>query len=90
LHGFAVRFILPSLSLFPSWTSALVLEQVEQRLQHMPGVALVEEDAMVESLELQSQTADSTLWNLDRVDQRPNKGDGYVMLNSSCKPIEIA
>jgi len=74
------------LSLFPSWTSALVLEQVEERLRRMPGVALVEEDAMVESLELQSQNTDSTLWNLDRVDQRPNKGDGYVILKISCKP----
>jgi hypothetical protein len=80
LNGFALRFILPSLVLFPSWSLTLVLEAVLRSLRRMPGVLLVEEDAVVETHELQSQSLDASLWNLDRVDQRPKNGDGYVVL----------
>ena len=59
-----------------------MLEPVVRSLRRMPGVLLVEEDAVMEAHELQSQSLDTSLWNLDRVDQRPKNGDGYVILTS--------
>jgi len=89
LTGFAVKFLVSSgVGPMPfGWNNSRVVDVAVRALCLMSGVIVVEEDTVIQVNALQSQVVDSSLWNLDRVDQRQTKGDGRYFYNATSATV---